>query len=138
MNSYLTLFNNEIPFLNYNRNFYNYNEDLYTTNSIPDYIIYKDEEKDNEYVIELAIIGLDKNKLEIKQDREKLLISSKKFTSKDKSHHKNNYLVKDIEKCFYLEENIIITDAVAKNGLLTIRLQNKIPSKDKPRTISVN
>ena len=93
---------------------------------------------DDYYRISIALAGFLIKNIEIILNESELLISGKK----NNDNEKNQFLYKGIanrsfEKKFQLADNIKITGAIFKNGLLNIDLEKITPIAKKPRVIKI-
>lgn len=109
---------------------------LSKTPSYPPYNIRKMD--DNQYVVEIAVAGFQKNNIEITFEDGILKISGN-----INSEENNNYLYKGIAgRAFTLNFSVIDTvevkNADISNGLLRIFLENIIPDQKKLRKIEIN
>ena len=124
MNYLIDYFYGNNDFLNNNildqNSFLNYNSSNYN--------LIKTE--DNNFSLEVALPGYDKNSIEVEEVKNKLIIKSKL--------KKDNCDNSDILKSFNLADNIKVKNAKIKNGLLAINLVKIIPDDEKPKLISIN
>ena len=107
----------------------------YTDNKYPAYNIIKSG--DEEYKIELAVAGFNENDISIEVKKGLMTIEA------SKSKHSSEYLHRGIAersftKQFRLSDDIKVTDADLKDGLLTVNLFREIPEADKPKQIKIN
>ena len=103
--------------------------DLDSSNSYPPYNISKVDE--NNYVIEMALAGFGKSDLEIELTNGELTINQKK----DESEKNHNLIHQGISqrsfvRKFTLSDEILVKNAEMKDGMLTIKLERFIPSKN--------
>jgi len=104
----------------------------------PPYNIVKVDE-DN-YAIELAVAGFNKNELTIELKEGVLYIEGKK--SHDDVDESTQYLHKGISarsfrRSFTLSDTIVVRGADFNDGILKINLENVIPEEKKPRVIEI-
>lgn len=110
--------------------------DKATRNTYPPYNIIKENDKD--YIIEIAISGFKRDKIDITLDNSKL-----KVAGSVKNHLEDNkYLYKGIANRnfvhqFTLNDTVVVKGAEFVDGLLVIRLENVIPEEKKPRKIPI-
>ena len=107
----------------------------YTVNKYPAYNIIKSG--DEEYKIEIAVAGFNENDISIEMKKGLMTIEA------SKSKHSSEYLHRGIAersftKQFRLSDDIKVTGADLKDGLLTINLFREIPEADKPKQIKIN
>tara|TARA_B100001123_G_C14878043_1_gene854824 strand:+ start:235 stop:669 length:435 start_codon:yes stop_codon:yes gene_type:complete len=106
----------------------------------PPYNIKKISESN--YKIEVALAGFDKKDIEIELKENVLTIRSK---NKDGAiDEKGNGVIhkgistRHFERSFTISEDIKVTDAQLKNGLLSIDLEYIIPEQKKSQLININ
>jgi molecular chaperone IbpA len=94
---------------------------------------------DDEYIIELAIVGFKEADLEITMHDGILTIKG------NREHRRNQelYVHKGIsgrkfERSFRLSEFVEVTGADLEDGLLSIRLERILPEEKRPRKIAIN
>ena len=107
----------------------------YTDNKYPAYNIIKSG--DEEYKIEIAVAGFNENDISIEVKKGLMTLEA------SKSKHSSEYLHRGIaERSFTkqvrLSDDIKVTEADLKDGLLTINLFREIPEADKPKQIKIN
>ena len=107
----------------------------YTDNKYPAYNIIKSS--DEEYKIEIAVAGFNENDISIEVKKGLMSIQA------SKAKHSNEYLHRGIAerafaKQFRISDDMEVTGADLKDGLLTINLYREIPESDKPKQIKIN
>ena len=111
--------------------------DLESSNSYPPYNISKVD--NNNYVIEMALAGFNKDDIEIELADSELTVRSKK---REDSNNDVNLIHQGIShrsfnRKFTLSEEILVKNAEMKNGMLIIKLEKFIPENKKPKLISI-
>jgi molecular chaperone IbpA len=107
----------------------------------PPYNIRKNS--DTEFKIDLAVAGLDIGDVDIEVIDGQLIVKSV-FEDKLNSHaNLGEYIHRGISfkkftRSFTLADDIVVTSADLKNGLLTINLERIVPEEKKPKKISIN
>ena len=97
-------------------------------------ILKKDESK---YSIEIAVVGYTKSDIEIISEGKKLsVIGNISKPNEDEFIHRG-LLIRDFIHEFILAETINVKSADIIDGLLIIKLENKIAKGKKPRKISI-
>ena len=99
----------------------------------------------NGYSIELAIPGVDKDKINIRVDKDQLIVESVQSSENVEDDDKTNYHMRQFNfssfrKSFYLNEKIDSNkiDANYKDGILYINLEKREEAKPKePRSIEI-
>ena len=105
----------------------------YTDNKYPAYNIIKSGDED--YKIEIAVAGFNENDISIEVKKGLMTIEA------SKAKHSNEYLHRGIAersftKQFRISDDMEVTGADLKDGLLTINLYREIPESDKPKPVS--
>ena len=101
------------------------------------------KETDNGYTIEMAVPGIDKNNVDIRVEKDQLIVESKTSSENEESNDKytmRQFNYSAFRKSFYLNNKIDNDkiDAQYKDGILYITLEKKDEAKTKePRTILV-
>ena len=106
-------------------------------NTYPPYNISKHD--DNNYVIEMALAGFNKDNIEIELSNGELTVKSKNKDSSEKNVnliHQGISLRSFVRK-FTLSDEIIVKNAEMKDGMLSIKLERFIPENKKPKLISI-
>ena len=111
--------------------------DLESSNSYPPYNISKVD--DNNYVIEMALAGFNKDDIEIELSDGELTVRSKKRedSNKDVNLIHQGISHRSFNRKFTLSEEILVKNAEMKNGMLIIKLEKFIPENKKPKLISI-
>ena len=94
---------------------------------------------DDEYLIELAVVGFKHSDIDIEMHDGILTIKGNRDSRRDQ----NLYVHKGIsgrkfERSFRLSEFVEVVGADLEDGLLTIHLKRIIPEDKRPRKISIN
>ena len=111
--------------------------DLETSSSYPPYNISKVD--DNNYIIEMALAGFNKDDIEIELADSELTVRSKKRedSNKDVNLIHQGISHRSFNRKFTLSEEILVKNAEMKNGMLIIKLEKFIPENKKPKLISI-
>ena len=116
-------------------------EDIMEHQHVPNYPPY-DIVKTGDYThcVEMALAGYSKAEVEVIVEENRLTIKSSDVPTTGKS--KDNVVHKGIAKrafkrTFTLAEDVVVNDAVLKDGLLRVELERVIPEDKKPRTIKI-
>ncbi len=111
--------------------------DLESSNSYPPYNISKVD--DNNYIIEMALAGFNKDDIEIEIADSELTVRSKKRedSNKDVNLIHQGISQRSFNRKFTLSEEILVKNAEMKNGMLIIKLEKFIPENKKPKLISI-
>ena len=94
---------------------------------------------DDEYLIELAVVGFKEEDIDIHMHDGILTIKG----NREQRRKQDLYVHKGIsgrkfERSFRLSEFVEVTGATLEDGLLTISLERIIPDEKRPRKISIN
>lgn len=94
---------------------------------------------DNQYVIEMAIAGINKDDIDITLEKGVLTIESKAKLEGESNVH---YIYKGIgtrafTKTFKIADSVVVCGAEFKDGILRVGLENVIPDSQKPRKITI-
>ena len=111
--------------------------DLESSNSYPPYNISKVD--DNNYIIEMALAGFNKDDIEIEIADSELTVRSKKRedSNKDVNLIHQGISQRSFNRKFTLSEEILVKNAEMKNGMLIIKLEKFIPENKKPKLINI-
>ena len=100
---------------------------------------------DYTHCVEVALAGYSKAEVEVIVEDKTLTIKSSDLpTTKKlgKEDFANNVIHKGIEKrafkrIFTLADDVVVNDAVLKDGLLTVELERVVPEDKKPKVIKI-
>ena len=111
--------------------------DLESSNSYPPYNISKVD--DNNYIIEMALAGFNKDDIEVELADSELTVRSKKRedSNKDVNLIHQGISHRSFNRKFTLSEEILVKSAEMKNGMLIIKLEKFIPENKKPKLINI-
>ena len=95
---------------------------------------------DYTHCVEVALAGYSKAEVEVIVEDKTLTIKSSDLPAKDKP--KDNVLHKGIAKrafkrIFTLADDVVVNDAVLKDGLLRVELERVVPEDKKPKVIKI-
>ncbi len=95
---------------------------------------------DYTHCVEVALAGYSKVEVEVIVEDKTLTIKSSDLPGKDKP--KDNVIHKGIAKrafkrIFTLADDVVVNDAVLKDGLLTVELERVVPEDKKPKVIKI-
>lgn len=95
---------------------------------------------DYTHCVEVALAGYSKAEVEVIVEDKTLTIKSSDLPTKDKP--KDNVIHKGIAKrafkrVFTLADDVVVNDAVLKDGLLTVELERVVPEEKKPKVIKI-
>lgn len=95
---------------------------------------------DNEYIITMAVAGINEKNIDVTMQQGTLKVSGKALpATKGKITHLYQGIPEgDFSKSFSLADHMQVQDATLKDGLLQIRLTQEIPDAQKPRMVPIN
>ena len=111
--------------------------DLESSGTYPPYNISKVD--DNNYIIEMALAGFNKDDIEVELADSELTVRSKKRedSNKDVNLIHQGISHRSFNRKFTLSEEILVKSVEMKNGMLIIKLEKFIPENKKPKLISI-
>ena len=113
-----------------------FNSNRYVHTRRPKYNVIENEK---DYSVLMEIPGIDKKDISVECDNDVLTISSYKEYSEDSNAHFNRLESLEVNKSFYLPEDIDAKkiDAQLKNGILEIKIPRKAEVKTKAIKIAI-
>ena len=126
---------NDPFFLGFNDQFVRWESNKKTTSSFPPYNVKKVDE-DN-YIVELAVAGYDREDLDITVDKDTLIIKSDRENDEKSDFLHKGIAGRNFKQTFTLGEYMLVKSASLENGLLTIKIEREIPEEHKPRQIKI-
>lgn len=106
------------------------------TNNYPPYNILKHD--DNNFEIEVAVAGFDKEDVTLEVDQNQLRIIGKRLKDDDAEKYVHRGLAaRDFERAFTLADHMEVGEAKMTNGILRVKLTRVIPEALKPRLIAI-
>lgn len=126
---------NDPFFLGFHDQFSRWNTNKVTTSTFPPYNVKKIDE-DN-YIVELAIAGYEREDIDITVDKDTLIIKSE-CENDDKADYLHKGIAgRNFTQTFTLGEYMIVKSAALENGMLTVKIEREIPEEAKPRQIKI-
>jgi molecular chaperone IbpA len=107
-------------------------------NTYPPYNVRKSS--DDDYVIEIAVTGFNKEEITVKLEQQQLVVSATAVESNKKdplAYLYRGLATRDFERRFTLSEYMQVDNATIENGLLSVYLKRVVPEALKPRTIAI-
>ena len=126
---------NDPLFLGFNDQFVRWNTNKKTLSSFPPYNVKKVDE-DN-YVIELAVAGYDREDLDIKVEKDTLTIKSERDSLDVADYLHKGIAGRNFTQTFTLGEYMFVKSASLENGLLTVKIERELPEEAKPKIIKI-
>ena len=107
------------------------------SNNYPPHNILKLEE--NEYAIQLAVTGFDKNEISVTVENNVLVVKGESMSTdySPEAYIHRGLATRDFIKEFPLAEHIEVVGAETKNGMLTVKLVRNVPESAKPKVINI-
>ena len=111
--------------------------DFEASGTYPPYNISKVD--DNNYIIEMALAGFNKDDIEVELADSELTVRSKKRedSNKDVNLIHQGISHRSFNRKFTLSEEILVKNAEMKNGMLIVKLEKFIPENKKPKLINI-
>jgi len=126
---------NEPFFLGFNDQFHRWTTNKTTTSSFPPYNVKKIDE-DN-YVVELAIAGYDREDIDVTVAKDTLVIKSERENDDKADYLHKGIAGRNFTQTFTLGEYMVVKSASLDNGLLSIKIERELPESAKPRQIKI-
>lgn len=97
---------------------------------------------DDNWLVEIAVAGFDKDEIDITVENGQLVIKGDHVTVEEDEGPEHEYLHRGIssrsfERTFTLADHVEVKNADIKNGILTIALEREVPEALKPKRIEI-
>jgi molecular chaperone IbpA len=108
-----------------------------TTTNYPPYNIVKTG--DNTFEIQVAVAGFTQGELEVNFHDGQLIVTGEKKTIPNPDHvyHHQGISARKFMRTWPLVDYMEVIDAVAKDGILTVSLEQRLPEAMKPKAIAI-
>jgi molecular chaperone IbpA len=126
---------NDPFFLGFNDQFVRWETNKKTTSSFPPYNVKKVDE-DN-YVVELAVAGYDREDIDVTVDKDTLIIKSERENDEKSEYLHKGIAGRNFTQTFTLGEYMTVKSASLENGLLAVKIERELPESAKPRQIKI-
>lgn len=93
--------------------------------------------KDNQYLIEMAIAGFQKDEIQITKEKDYLVVTGKKAEKAEDHMVYQGIAHRDFKKSFALGDRMKVLGAEVKDGMLYIALEQEVPEEEKPQTVEI-
>jgi molecular chaperone IbpA len=105
--------------------------------SYPPYNVVKYD--DDNYELELAVTGFDKDDITVEVDKDQLIVKGEhaETDTTEKSYLHRSLATRNFTRTWTLAEHMEVDAGIIKNGVLTIKLTRKVPEALKPKTIKI-
>jgi molecular chaperone IbpA len=126
---------NDPFFLGFHDQFARWNTNKVATSTFPPYNVKKIDE-DN-YVVELAVAGYDREDINVTVDKDTLIIKSERGNEDKADYLHKGIAGRNFTQTFTLGEYMIVKSASLDNGMLTVKIERDVPEEAKPRQIKI-
>jgi molecular chaperone IbpA len=126
---------NDPFFLGFGDQFHRWTTNKTTSSSFPPYNV-KQIDEDN-YVVELAVAGYDRDEINVTVDKDTLVIKSERENDDKADYLHKGIAGRNFTQTFTLGEYMIVKSASLENGLLSVKIEREIPDEAKPRQIKI-
>ena len=125
-------------FVGFDRLFENMAQMSAGSKSLPSYPPFNVVKDGDQYIVEVALAGIDKKDLDVEVQENTLSISYDS-SNKEESDNKlyRGLAQRSFRRQFSLAEDVEVTGASFKNGLLQIDLERIIPEEKQPKQIKI-
>ena len=125
-------------FVGFDRLFENMAQLSAGSKSLPSYPPFNVVKDGDHYIVEVALAGIDKKDLDVEVQENTLSISYES-SNKEESDNKlyRGIAQRSFRRQFSLAEDVEVTGAIFKNGLLQIDLERIIPEEKQPKQIKI-
>jgi molecular chaperone IbpA len=108
-----------------------------TTSNYPPYNIV--ETGENTYEIQVAVAGFSQGEIEINVKEGELIITGEKNEPVNELHVYRHHGIssRKFVRTFSLAEYVEVKTAMARDGILTVKLERIVPESAKPKTIAI-
>jgi molecular chaperone IbpA len=98
------------------------------------------ETGENTYEVQVAVAGFNQGDLEIIVKDGELIITGEKTETTPEGYifRHQGISARKFIRTFSLGDHVEVKDAVAKDGILSVKLERVIPDSAKPKTIAIN
>ena len=113
--------------------------DAGTTQNYPPYNIVKTG--DNTYEIQVAVAGFTQGEVTVNVNEGNLLIVGEKLSTELPEGHTYEHQgisARRFIRTFTLADYVEVTNAVSRDGILTVTLERQVPEAMKPKTIAIS
>jgi molecular chaperone IbpA len=93
--------------------------------------------KDNQYLIEMAIAGFQKDEIQISKEKDYLVVTGKKESKSEDHMVYQGIAHRDFKKSFALGDRMKVLGAEVKDGMLYIALEQEVPEEEKPQSVEI-
>ena len=94
---------------------------------------------DGKWIISMAIAGFSEDDIEVSQKERNLTVKGKIKDKDDENEFVHRGIAnRSFERTFRLGPHVLVKNAVLKNGMLTIDMEQEIPEEEKPKVIPIS
>ena len=95
------------------------------------------EEDENTFFIEFAVAGFSKKDIEVKQEKNALIIEGSIKDDGDKKYLHKGIATRSFTRAFALAEYVEVKSATFEDGILTIKIVRELPKEERPKVIDI-
>ena len=103
--------------------------------NFPPYNVIKEDE--DTFLIEFAVAGFSKEDIEVKQEKNALIIEGSIEEDEDKNYVHKGIATRSFTRAFALAEHVEVRSASFENGILTVKLVRELPKEERPKIIDI-
>ena len=103
--------------------------------NFPPYNVIKED--DDTFIIEFAIAGFSKKDVEIKQEKNALIITGHIDEDEDVDYVHKGIANRSFTRAFALAEYVEVDSATFKDGILKVKLVRYLPKEEQPKVIDI-
>ncbi len=103
--------------------------------NFPPYNVIKED--DDTFLIEFAVAGFSKKDIEVKQEKNALIIEASIKEDDSKEYIYKGIAARSFTRAFALAEYVEVKSATFEDGILTIKLIRYLPKEEQPKVIDI-
>lgn len=103
--------------------------------NFPPYNVIKEDE--DTFLIEFAVAGFSKKDIEVKQEKNALIIEGSIEEDEEKKYVHKGIATRSFTRAFALAEYVEVKSASFEDGILTVKLVREIPKEEQARQITI-
>lgn len=109
---------------------------LHDSTNYPPYNIVKHDAEN--FSVELAVAGFDKEDISITKEKEVLLIEGSVDKGDELEYVHKGLASRSFKRSFTLADDLIVKGASMDKGILSVNLERIVPEEDKPQEIKIS
>lgn len=103
--------------------------------NFPPYNVIKEDE--DTFLIEFAVAGFSKKDIEVKQEKNALIIEGSIQEDETKNYVHKGIATRSFTRAFALAEYVEVRSATFEDGILTVKLVRELPKEERPKIIDI-